>query len=126
MYKFAAENDYEGFYAKEINLREVTKYPPFTDIVRLLIGSEDESAAAAALKKAAGRITAYAKGNDDFVYLGVMRSPVKKKQNVYRMQIIVRLRPAAEAAVRELFAAADEAESSNVSCFVEINPNDLR
>ncbi len=126
VYKFAAENDYEGFYAKEINLREVTKYPPFTDIVRLLIGSEDESAAAAALKKAAGRITAYAKDNDDFVYLGVMRSPVKKKQNVYRMQIIVRLRPAAEAAVRELFAAADEAESSNVSCFVEINPNDLR
>lgn len=126
VYKFAAENDYEGFYAKEINLREVTKYPPFTDIVRLLIGSEDESAAAAALKKAAGRITAYAKGNDDFVYLGVMRSPVKKKQNVYRMQIIVRLRPAAEAAVRELFAAADEAESNNVSCFVEINPNDLR
>lgn len=126
VYKFAAENDYEGFYRKEINLREVTKYPPFTDIVRLLIGSEDESAAAAALKKAAGRITAYAKDNDDFVYLGVMRSPVKKKQNVYRMQIIARLRPAAEAAVKELFAAADEAESSTVSCFVEINPNDLR
>lgn len=126
VYKFAAENDYEGFYAKEINLREVTKYPPFTDIVRLLIGSEDESAAVAALKKAAGRITAYAKGNGDFVYLGVMRSPVKKKQNVYRMQIIARLRPAAEAAVRELFAAADEAESGKVSCFVEINPNDLR
>lgn len=126
VYKFAAENDYEGFYAKEINLREVTKYPPFTDIVRLLIGSEDESAAVSALKKAAGRITACAKGNGDFVYLGVMRSPVKKKQNVYRMQIIARLRPAAEAAVRELFAAADEAESGKVSCFVEINPNDLR
>ena len=126
VYKLAIANDYEAFYRKEINLREITKYPPFTEIVRVLVSSEDEQAAVAALKRLNDRIGAYAQGNGDFVYLGIMRSPIKKKQNYYRMQLITRLRVGASAARNELFAAADEVASPKVLCFVESNPNDLR
>ena len=126
VYKFATANDYEGFYRKEINLREITKYPPFTDIVRVLVGSEDESAALKALKILGDEIKALSSDNDDFIYLGVMRSPVKKKQNVYRMQVITRLKVGADDTKRKIFDAADRAASAKVTCFVEINPNDLR
>lgn len=42
--KYAARQDYEGFYHREINIREATKFPPFSVIVRFLITGENEEA----------------------------------------------------------------------------------
>ena len=50
VYRFALANDYSGFYKKEINLREITKYPPFAKIVRVLVTGENEQLAMAVLK----------------------------------------------------------------------------
>ena len=45
VYDYVKTGDYCGFYEKEINLREVTKYPPFADIVRVLVSGIDEKKA---------------------------------------------------------------------------------
>ncbi len=37
-----ASQDYEGFYQKEIGLREFLCYPPFSDIVQIVISSNDD------------------------------------------------------------------------------------
>ncbi len=38
----AKEHDYEGFYAKEIELREILKYPPFSKLIKFLVSAENE------------------------------------------------------------------------------------
>ncbi len=38
----AASNDYKAFYESEIRLRSITRYPPFTNIIRLVFSGEDE------------------------------------------------------------------------------------
>ena len=42
--RFAAVGDYEGFYRKELMLRNLGGYPPFTNIVRLVFYAPEENA----------------------------------------------------------------------------------
>ena len=42
--RFAAAGDYEGFYRKELMLRNLGGYPPFTNIVRLVFYAPEENA----------------------------------------------------------------------------------
>ena len=63
---------------------------------------------------------------DDFVYLGVMKSPIGRIQNKYRLQILMRIKPEREDEITDkLFAFADQSKKSNVSIFIEINPQNL-
>ena len=43
--RYAAEQDYEGFYREELNFRRMMRYPPFSDLIQVLFTSEDRSAA---------------------------------------------------------------------------------
>ncbi|MBQ9145925.1 MAG: primosomal protein N', partial [Clostridia bacterium] len=45
VFYFAQNYDYDGFYRKEINTREVTEFPPFRKIVRILVTSDTEQGA---------------------------------------------------------------------------------
>lgn len=40
----AQEQDYEKFYAKEIEMRKILKYPPFSKLIRFLVTAENENA----------------------------------------------------------------------------------
>ena len=39
VYRFATNYDYFSFYEKEINLRQATGFPPFSNILRILVSS---------------------------------------------------------------------------------------
>lgn len=127
VYRFAQNYDYEGFYEKEINLLQATGFPPFTEIIRLLISCDDEGEAMEATKFAIDRIRAVADGRkDDFIYLNAMRSPKKRIQTKYRMQALMRVKP--DCGVRAtVYKVADEVAEKfpKVTCFTEIDPNDL-
>lgn len=128
VYKYATHYDYEGFYSKEINLLQATGFPPFSDILRILISCEDECAALDATKFASDEIKALAQRSDNvFIYLNAMRSPKKRIQTKHRMQVLMRLRPHADDTRRAVYAIADEVvkKFQTVTCFTEINPNDL-
>ncbi len=127
VYKLASLYDYPAFYKKEINLRNVTMYPPFTKIIRILFTSEDENLAKETTKVYYDKVrelqTTLA---DEFVYLGVMKSPIGRIQNKFRLQILMRIKPESEDEITDkLFEFADEVKKSNVSIFVEINPQNL-
>ena len=126
-YRLASYYDYPAFYKKEINLRQVTSYPPFTKIVRVLFSSEDESLAKDTAKVYYNNVKdLQAKYNDDFVYLGVMKSPIGKIQNKFRIQILMRIKPKNEdEIISKIFALADSTKKNNVSVFVELNPQNL-
>ena len=63
---------------------------------------------------------------DEFVYLGVMKSPIGRIQNKFRMQILMRIKPNKEDEISDrLFILADELKKQNITIFVEINPQNL-
>lgn len=127
VYKLASYYDYPAFYKKEINLREVTMYPPFSTIVRVLFSSGDENLAKDAAKVYYDDIKLIqAENSTDFIYLGVMKSPIGKIQNKYRIQILMRLkRTNDEKIISELFDLMEKHKKTDVNIFIEINPQNL-
>lgn len=128
VYRFATAYDYESFYAKEINLLQVTGFPPFTEIVRILISCENEAVALDATKFANDGVRAIAEENaQDFVYLNAMRSPKKRIQSKHRMQVLMRIKPNCDDVRAAVYKVADEVTSKfpDVTCFTEVNPSDL-
>ncbi len=128
VYRYATAYDYVGFYGKEINLLHATGFPPFTEILRLLVSCDNEDMALEATRFATEKIREIsAKNPDDFVYLGAMRSPKKRIQSKYRMQVLMRIRPNRDAVRRSVYSVANELSEMfpQVTCFTEINPNDL-
>ena len=67
----AAANDYRSFYENEIRLRSITRYPPFTNIIRLVFSAADE------------RI---AKKEADSVYRTVSRSDIVERGEILAPQ----------------------------------------
>ena len=127
VYRLASGYDYLSFYKKEANLREVTHFPPFAKIIRILFTSENEDLAKDCTKVYYDKVKELAeqyKGN--FIYIGASKSPVGRIQNKYRYQILVRLRlEKAEEITTKLYELADQTKNNMVSCFVEINPTSL-
>ena len=63
---------------------------------------------------------------EDFVYLGVMKSPIGRIQNKFRIQILMRLQMKnSEEITDKLFEIADRVKTNNATIFVEINPQNL-
>lgn len=126
-YKLASEYDYPAFYKKEINLRQVTMYPPFSKIVRILFTHEDENIAKDVTKVYYDAVKQIqSEYSYSFVYLGVMKSPIGRIQNKFRLQILIRLKPDnSESIINQLFDIADTINKKGTSIFVEIDPQNL-
>ena len=127
VYRLASYYDYPAFYKKEINLRQITMYPPFATIVRILFSSGDENLAKNHAKVYYDDIkTIQSEYPSDFIYFGVMKSPIGKIQNKYRIQILMRLRRENEdEIISKLFELLEKHKNANVSSFIEINPQNL-
>ena len=54
-----------------------------------------------------------------------MKSPVKRIQNKYRIQILMRIVSDFESVIKKIYEIVDECAIPKVSLFVEINPNNL-
>ncbi|MDR1905647.1 MAG: primosomal protein N' [Clostridiales bacterium] len=127
VFKLARRYDFESFYQKEINSREVTKYPPFTVIVRVLVTGEEDAAAMGVVRKIYNGIKEYAKESQSFAYLNAMRSPITRIQNKYRYQILMRIRndENKDGVIQRIYALADVEKIKNTTVFTEINPQSL-
>ena len=123
VYNYVRSGDYKGFYEKEINLREVTKYPPFSTIVRVLVSGTDDGKASLVLKSIYEKISALKSANPDkFIYLAYMRAPLKKIMDEYRMQILARLTPDSEETVDAIYSAVDDNRIPGITVYAETNP----
>ena len=126
IFKFISNYDYLGFYKKEINLRNTTSFPPFTDIVRILFTSEKEDKVLENLRKINNEIKLLKENNlDCFVYHDIMKSPINRIQNKFRYQILMRIKCNHEEIIKEIYKIINMNYNKDVSCFVEINPTNL-
>ncbi len=85
--KYAAEQDYLGFYQYEIKVRELTQSPPFFDIFTFtLSGANENEVLKAALRLSAGLSSAFANEFADIAapVLGPVPPPIARLNRKYR------------------------------------------
>lgn len=124
-YKFVANYDYKGFFRKEANIRATAKFPPFTRIIRILFTHQDENVVKDELKMCYNKLLKVKeKFADQIIYMDVMKSPLKRLQNKFRYQVIVRCKlDKADEIEEELLEQTKDAVKSSV--FFEVNPQNM-
>lgn len=125
VYKFASNYDYKGFFRKEENIRQTTQFPPFSRIVRVLFSGYDENNVRETLKVCYTQIEELKKSyGGDIIYLDAMKSPIKRLQDKYRYQILMRLKNSrADEIEARVFEIVDK--NAKEGAFFEINPQNL-
>ncbi len=126
--ELAARQDYDGFYALEIGLRQMQRVPPFGDLIRILFTGEDEGAV---LRGAAKFRDSLCHGMNDPAYrqedaavLGPAPCVVPKINYNFRYRLTVRChltRPVRLLIAHLLRQFARDKENRGVSAFVDVN-----
>ena len=126
IYRFISNYDYKGFYKKEINLRKVTNFPPFTTIVRILFSGDNEERVLENIRKVNLEIKEIKENNEkEFVFYDLMKSPINRIQNKFRYQILMRIKNNNDVLIKEIYKIVNKSYNKQVSCFVELNPTNL-
>lgn len=127
IYRFVANYNYQGFYEKEINLRQVTSFPPFAKILRILISGEDEAKVKKLTKQVFDQVKNIKKQHPlDFLYCEAMKSPVGRIEKKFRYQVLVRIKlEHQEQIVEQLYKIMDSINTSGIQTFIEVNPSNL-
>jgi len=87
----AAKQDYLGFYYEEIRLRKILNYPPFTNILKVVAASKDETCASeAAIDAASLAVEITDAKEEDITVLGPAPCPIYKMRNRFRYQLIIK------------------------------------
>ena len=127
VFRFAKDYDYRGFYSKEINMREVTGFSPFTTIVRVLITGEEEGKTMELTKSIYFAVKELRNTYPDaFVFINAMRSPIKRIEKRYRCQVLMRIKEKdADDILSYVYEIVDKNRVKGMTAFVETNPSNL-
>ena len=117
---------YTDLYEHEISVRKATGFPPFTDVVRVLISSENEENALAATKAIYEELKVlYDEKRDLFRFFGCMKAPLKRLQNKFRYQVLMRINTGNKELLDTIFITVDKYRSKQLLVSLEINSNNL-
>ncbi|MEG1529602.1 MAG: primosomal protein N', partial [Clostridia bacterium] len=126
VFRFGKTYDYSGFWKKEINTRMVTKFPPYTKIVRVLITAEDEQVAVDTTRAIYKGIQSLQAEFGQFVYLGAQKAPIKRMNALNRYQVLMRILPNEfDLVIGKIYEITDNNKTKKGNCFVEINPQSM-
>ena len=124
--RYATKYDYENFFKHENELRRASKFPPYADILRIMVLSDNDDVALEVLKEVYAKVKEiYNKNKEKFIYFGCMKSPHKKIQNKFRYQILMRVNTNCEELKKEIFSIASDFDIKNVLVYAEENPINL-
>ncbi len=125
--QLASRQDYIGFYKREINLREASAFPPFTEIVRILyIGEKEKDCIDQLTEQYAMLSDLKRKYSTAFLYLDKMRCPLKRAEKKYRFQILIKLsKESVKQIIPQIYAICDGKKRSSVQISVERDPQNL-
>jgi metal-dependent hydrolase (beta-lactamase superfamily II) len=128
--RLACAQDYESFYAREIQLRRLLVFPPFCDIALLSLSCEDEKALMLAARRLYEETNKLIKGDYSdvqTVIFGPFEAPVYRVDNKFRMRMVVkcRLNKRSRALFAELLTTFSSGGSSGAVLSVDFNPSTL-
>ncbi len=126
----ASRQDYRAFFESEMARRRQTKYPPFTQIIRIVYESLEESRVHASAQSGFDLIQTFFERRTYLqkyiVYLRVMPCPIYRIQDKYRWEILMSIidQPVCEEAVAKMSEIAG-IPSEGVLSVCQINPSGL-
>jgi primosomal protein N' (replication factor Y) len=123
----AALQDYDSFYASEIQLRRIQNTPPFAELLAVTASGQDESAVLRCCKAVRDMLLDGTKNRSDAVIMGPAPLPVVKVNNRYRYRVNISCR--ADNEMRRLISAiiikcSTDKEFRGVSVYADNNPAD--
>ena len=123
--RLASQQDYDGFYAAEIQLRELQNCPPFSDIVTVSASGTEESTVLRCCTYVRDRLRAELSARPDADILGPAPLPVVRVNNRYRYRVTIHCRFDKEIR-RRIWALLTDCntakEFKGVSVFADSNP----
>ena len=125
--KYAQKQDFLGFYHQEIKFRKLMGYPPFHNLIQILISDVDASKAsntaeliAAALKRQIAKAGKTPKPH----VLGPAAAPLEKLRGQYRNQVLVKA-PSGSNAIPLLRESFAEIENRRITSKVHVDVDPL-
>jgi primosomal protein N' (replication factor Y) len=122
--KFAAGQDYEGFYQKELEFRKWLRYPPFAAFANVLVHAEKQEEA---LRRATELGYLLNPAPQGIRVLGPAEAPVLRLRNEFRYQILLKgaKRAALRETLRSLRAFAEKQKWPSTALIIDVDPISL-
>lgn len=122
--RFAAAQDYAGFYRKEIEFRSVMRYPPFAALANILFRAPQQEDALRLSTEAARFFTPPPEG---VKVLGPAEAPVPKLKQEFRYQMLLKTphRSRLNEILRGLRRFAEERKWPATSLVIDVDPHSL-
>ncbi len=126
----ARRQDYDGFFRREIEYRELMGYPPMRGLVQILITDAKAAKARQSGEKIAAALKAGAAGLDADSrphILGPAFAPVEKLRGKYRIQLLIKSKPGTDVLplLRDAFARLEEQKVSLRNAHIDVDPLSL-
>lgn len=121
---YAKNHNYEGFYENEIIQRKRLNYPPFCDIIYIMVQGEDEAQVKAYAEEIGQQIKSSDRAkNEIFSILGPAPAPIEKIRNNYRYRILLKCRSSENIhdLLREIYEK-DEKKNQEIYLTIDTNP----
>lgn len=128
--RLACEQDYEGFYRREIELRRLLSFPPFCDIATVTLTCEQESLldlAVECLMREIRTLCGTHLQEEPLLVYGPFEAPVYKVDNQCRKRVLFKCRINSKVlqVLSELDVRVSAGTHKKVAVSVDINPNGL-
>jgi primosomal protein N' (replication factor Y) (superfamily II helicase) len=119
--RFASQQNYEGFYQKEIQFRKLMRYPPFAALANVLVRSQDQENALA-MSTELGRMLDPAP--EGVKVLGPAEAPVPKLKSEFRYQLLLKAadRRVLNQTLRDLQRFAREQKWPATALVIDVDP----
>jgi primosomal protein N' (replication factor Y) len=119
--RFASEQNYEGFYQKEIQFRKLMRYPPFSALANVLVRSQKQEEALAMSTELGRKLDPAPEG---LKVMGPAEAPVPKLKSEFRYQLLIKAvdRKHLNEALRELQRFAHEQKWKPTALVIDVDP----
>ncbi len=117
----AMRHDYEAFVASELPLREEADYPPYSEIVRILVSHADLERTRAAAERVKERLAPMA-GEYGVELLGPAPCPIERVRGRWRWQLLLKCKAVKELTRVVAWARERVAQSAPVRVTLDVDP----
>lgn len=119
--RLALSQDYKSFYKEEINVRKALNFPPFCDIINIMLTGEDEGAVSAAARamEAAARREIAASGIGAQVFKA-MPGAISRLRGQYRWHFWIKCD--LQSPIYEIMGRLADMSAKGVSVVFDVNP----
>lgn len=126
----AQRQDYKAFYGQEINFRRLMGYPPYRNLIQILTVNPNADKAARMAEKIAHMLKLYVDqrgAGSKLRILGPAAAPLEKLRGNYRMQLLIKYHPGADAIsiLQDCFADLSRQRFQSSKVHVDVDPLSL-